>query len=107
AAALVGVGSGGEVAQDQSLARALHRLRAEQRVVGGSWFGGAVGQAGSRRLDASVRQTFHGIGSDRPIRTVIYRQTDVSGHGFNLGAADHLTRWIRLRSGRLPRVCEP
>jgi len=107
AAALAAVVSAGEVAQDQSLARALHRLPAEQRVVRGSWFGSAVGQAGFRRLDASVRQTFHGIGSDRPIRTVIYRQTDVSGHGFNLGAADHLTRWIRLRSGRLPRVCEP
>jgi hypothetical protein len=107
AAALAAVLSAGEVAQDQSLARALHRLPAEQRVVRGSWFGSAVGQTGFRRLDASVRQTFRGIGSDRPIRSVIYRQTDVSGHGFNLGAADHLARWVRLRSGRLPRMCEP
>jgi len=107
AAALAAVLGAGEVAQDQSLARALHRLPAEQRVVRGSWFGSAVGQTGFRRLDASVRRTFRGIGSDRPIRSVIYRQTDVAGHGFNLGAADNLSRWVRLRSGRLPRVCEP
>ena len=107
AAALAAVLGAGEVAQDQSLARALRRLPADQRVVRGSWFGSAVGQEGFRRLDASVRSTFRGIGPGRPIHSVIYRQTDVGGHGFNLGAADHLARWIRLRSGRLPRACEP
>ena len=107
AAALAAVLSAGEVAQDQSLGRALHRLPTEQRVVRSSWFGSAVGQTGFRRLDASVRRTFRGIGSDRSVRSVIYRQTDVAGHGFNLGAADDLSRWVRLRSGRLPRVCEP
>jgi hypothetical protein len=106
AATLATVLGAGAVARDQSLARALERLPAEQRVVRGSWFGTAVDQAGFRELDNSVQTTFRGIGS-RPIRAVQFRQTDIAGHGFNLAAADQLRRWIRLRSGRLPRVCGP
>ncbi len=107
AATLATVLGAGAVARDQSLGRALQRLPAEQRVVRGSWFGTDVGQAGFRRLDAGVRANFRGIGSQPPIHAVLYRQTDIGGHGFNLGGADQLGRWVRLRSGRLPRQCSP
>lgn len=107
AAALSTVVGGGTIAQDRSLGRALHALPAEQRAVRGSWFGTAVDQAGFRELDARVRRAFAGIGSSQPIRTVLFRQTNIAGHGFNLAAADQLAHWVRIRSGRLPRTCVP
>lgn len=107
AAALATVTGAGTVAQDRSLGRALDRLPAAQRAVRGAWFGTAVDAAGFRRLDANVTRSFRGIASSRPIRTVLFRQTNIAGHGFNLGAADQLGRWLRLRSGRLPRSCVP
>jgi hypothetical protein len=107
AATLATVLGAGMVAQDKSLGRALRALPADQRVVRGSWFGTAVDQAGFRDLDAGVRRAFHGIASQPPIRTVQFRQTNIAGQGFDLAAADRLSHWVRLRSGRLPRECRP
>src|SRR5919197_1480717 len=102
AATLATVLAVGAVAQDQSLGRAVLALPPEQRVVRASWFG-----AYSSGLDATVFKALHGISPDRPIRALLFRQTSVDGKVFNLGAADHLRNWVRLRSGRLPRVCSP
>src|SRR5919198_2925056 len=102
AATLATVLAAGAVAQDQSLGRAVLALPPEQRVVRASWFG-----AYSSGLDATVFKALHGISPDRPIRALLFRQTSVDGKVFNLGAADHLRNWVRLRSGRLPRVCSP
>src|ERR671930_570668 len=102
AATLATVLAAGAVAQDQSLGRAVLALPPEQRVVRASWFG-----AYSSGLDGTVFKALHGISPDRSIRALLFRQTSVDGKVFNLGAADHLRNWVRLRSGRLPRVCSP
>jgi hypothetical protein len=107
AATLAVVLGAGSIAQDRSLGRALRALPAEQRAVRASWFGTAVDPSGFRELDGGVRKAFRGIGSETPIRAVLFRQTNIAGHGFNLGAAEQLGRWIRLRSGRAPRECTP
>jgi hypothetical protein len=107
AAALASVLGAATVAENQSLGRAVARLPAEQRAIRASWFGTAVDPAGFRSLDASVRRVLDPLGTRPPIRAVLFRQTNLSGHGFNLGAADELGRWIRLRSGRLPHECSP
>jgi hypothetical protein len=107
AAALATVLAAGTVAQDRSLGRELRALPAEQRAVRGSWFGTGVDRTGFRALDRDVRRAFTGIGSESPVRSALFRQTNISGHGFNLGAADDLARWVRVRSGRLPQSCAP
>ncbi len=107
AATLALVLGAGSIAQDRSLGRAVRALPAEQQTVRASWFGTAVDPSGFRELDAGVRTAFRGIGSEAPIRAVLFRQTNIAGHGFNLGAAEDLGQWIRLRSGRAPRECTP
>jgi hypothetical protein len=102
AATLTAVLAAGSVAQDQSLGRAVLRLPPEQRVIRASWFG-----AYSPGLDATVFKALHGISADPPIRALLFRQTSVDGKVFNLGAVDRLAAWVRVRSGRLPRVCSP
>jgi hypothetical protein len=102
AATLTAVLAAGSVAQDQSLSRAVLRLPPEQRVVRASWFG-----AYSPHLDATVFKALRGVSAERPVRALLYRQTSIEGRVFNLGAADHLGAWVRLRSGRLPRSCSP
>src|SRR5205085_12181420 len=48
-----------------------------------------------------------GIAPRRPLRAVELRQTSIDGKLFNLGAADRLSQWVRLRSGRFPHGCVP
>ena len=102
AATLAVVLATGSVAQDQSLGRAVERLPPEQRAVRASWFG-----AYSPGLDATAEQALRGVVRERPIRALLFRQTSIDGKVFNLGAADRLSAWVRLRSGRLPRECSP
>lgn len=102
AATLAIVLAAGSVAQDQSLGRALERLPPEQRVVRASWFG-----AYSPGLDETAERVLRGVLPERPVRALLFRQTSVDGKVFNLGAADRLSTWVRLRSGRLPRECSP
>jgi len=92
----------GSVAQDQSLGRAVERLPPEQRAVRASWFG-----AYDPGLDATAKRALRGVLRERPIRALLFRQTSIDGKVFNLGAADRLSAWVRVRSGRLPRECTP
>jgi hypothetical protein len=102
AATLASVLGEGTVAQDQSLARAIAKLPPPQRAIRAAWFGTYDPQ-----LDGTVRRGLRTISSERPIRAVLLRQTNVDGKLFNLGASDRLSEWVRLRSGRLPRGCSP
>ena len=103
AATLASVLGAGTVSQDESLARAVARLPAEQRVVRAAWFGSLPIDA----LDPTVRHALAPLGLGPPIRAVVYRQTTVDGKQFNLAAADRLGSWVRVSSGRLPRECTP
>ena len=44
---------------------------------------------------------------ERATGTSLYREHQFGGALLSLGAVDDLGRWVRLRSGRLPRVCRP
>jgi hypothetical protein len=102
AATLAVVLAAGSVAQDQSVGRAVERLPAEQRAIRASWFG-----AYDPGLDATVERALRGVVREPPIRALLFRQASIDGKVFNLGAADRLGAWVRLRSGRLPRECSP
>ena len=43
----------------------------------------------------------------RPFGVSLFRQAQFGGAFVNLGGVDGLGRWVRLRSGRLPRRCTP
>jgi hypothetical protein len=100
AAAFAGALGAGTVAQDESVARAVSKLPAQERAVRGSWFG-----AYDPGVDAEAFRALRGVSSTRPVRALVFRETSVDGKVFNLGAADQLGRWVRLRSGRLPHGC--
>lgn len=93
------------IAKDQSLANAVARLPPEQRVIRVSWFGTVPDpREYQTKLDRLVQGTLAPFQS-RPLRVLTYRQTVVDGRLFDLAAADQLSRWVRLRSGRLPTEC--
>src|ERR671937_116021 len=112
--AMLGIAAGGAamatvlgastIAQDQSLARALRRLPAEERTVRASWFG-VFDAREYAKLDAGVRRALPRLQKARPIRVMQFRQADVNGKAVDLAAADRLSSWVRVRSGRLPRTC--
>jgi hypothetical protein len=102
AAAFAAVLGAATAAQDESLTRAVSRLPAAQRAVRASWFG-----AYDPSLNATAVRALRGITEERPLRAFLLRQTSVDGKVFNLGAADRLARWVRVRSGRLPHGCTP
>jgi len=100
AATFAGALGAGTVAQDESVARAVSRLPVQDRSIRASWFG-----AYDPGVDAAAFKALRGVSSGRPVRALLFRETSVDGKVFNLGATDQLSRWVRLRSGRLPRGC--
>src|SRR5438874_1164725 len=58
-------------------------------------------------LDAAARGALRSIVPGRPFGVSLFRQAQFGGAFVNLGGVDGLARWIRLRSGRLPRRCTP
>jgi hypothetical protein len=108
AATLATLLGAGTVARDESLDRARARLPVERRAVRVAWFG-VLPEAGDYRatLDPLVRRTLRAAGGAPLVRALTYRETSVDGKLFDLAAADGLRRWVRLRSGRLPRGCSP
>lgn len=56
-------------------------------------------------LDESARRTLVPVAGTEPSTFMLYREWRIHGALVDLGAADHLDRWVRLRSGRLPRTC--
>lgn len=93
------------IAKDRSLANAVASLPPEQRVIRAAWFGSLPDpREYEAKLDRFVERTLAPFNS-RPLRVMTYRETSVDGKVFDLAAADQLARWIRLRSGRLPRHC--
>jgi hypothetical protein len=100
AASFSGALGAGMVAQDEGLERALSRLPAQDQSIRATWFG-----AYDPGVDAAAVKALRGVSSARPLRALIFRERSFDGKVFNLGAADALSRWVRLRSGRLPHGC--
>ena len=106
-AMLAAVLAGTVAAQDREVGRQVEQLPAKVRSVRVNWFsvGGQV--APYATLDASVRRQLERVLPERATGTSLYREHQFGGALLSLGAVDDLGRWVRLRSGRLPRVCRP
>jgi len=106
-AMLAAVLAGTVAAQDREVGRQVEQLPAKVRSVRVNWFsvGGQV--APYATLDASVRRQLERVLPERATGTSLYREHQFGGALLSLGAVDDLGRWVRLRSGRLPRLCRP
>ena len=107
AALLAAVLAGSLVAQDRSVERATSRVPATDRTVRLVWGGIASGPGNDfRDVDHTARRVLDPI-VQRPARAMLFRQSIADGHLFDLGAVDGRGRFVRVRSGRLPRTCTP
>jgi FtsX-like permease family protein len=106
-AMLAAVLAGTVAAEDRAVGRTIVVLKPDVRAVRVNWFSVGGQAAPYATLDAHVRGELRHVAAARPIGTSLYRQSTLGGAYLGLGAADDLGRWVRLRSGRLPRVCSP
>src|SRR3954447_8109147 len=105
AAVLAAVLGGRLVMEDRSLSDTAGRLPPEDRTVQVAWFGALGGTW--RSLDHVAAPALERLTGREPVRAMLYREAQIDGRLVNLRAVDGLGRWVRLRSGRLPRRCEP
>ncbi|HSC93291.1 MAG TPA: FtsX-like permease family protein [Gaiellaceae bacterium] len=109
AAMLVAVLGASLVARERSLSRSLAEVPVAQRAVRAAWFGvpGPGGPAW-RALDGEARRALRPLEAGRrPTALVLYRQSTVAGRFVGIAGVEDAGRWVRLRSGRLPRSCRP
>ncbi|MGH3030288.1 MAG: hypothetical protein ACRDNE_05910 [Gaiellaceae bacterium] len=104
--ALAVVLAGSLVVQDRSLSRAAERLPEAEQAVRAFWLGVPRTETWES-LDRAADEALRPLAGRDPTSVLVYRQTQVGGALVDLGAADDLGRWVRLRSGRLPRQCRP
>jgi hypothetical protein len=106
-AMLAAVLAGTVATQDREVGRQVAALPAKVRAIRVNWFsvGGQV--APYATLDATVRRRLRQVLDAPATGTSLYRESQLGGYLLGLGAVDDLGRWVRLRSGRLPRVCRP
>ncbi len=107
AAMIATVLAGTVVAKDESVGRAVEDIPAAQRALRAGWFGIPAQTEGYGTLDESARTSLAGVTSAEPAALVLYRESTIAGRYIGLGAVDGLERWVTLRTGRLPRTCEP
>ncbi len=108
-AMLAAVLAGTTAAEDREVGRQVGQIPAKARAVRVNWFsvGGQV--APYATLDRNVRSELRRALPAHATGTALYSESQLGGSGtlVGLGAVDDLGRWVRLRSGRLPRVCRP
>lgn len=108
AAAMLGALLAGTVAaEDRDVGRKVGTLPDTVRAVRVNWFSVGGQAAPYATLDARVRRELGRVLDSRPTGTSLYRESQLGGALLGLGAVDDLGRWVRLRSGRLPRRCAP
>ena len=109
AAVVLGVRAATVVAQERALAQAIERIDEGSRSVRAVWFGiPAQSEQTAAELDPLAREALRGpAGDTRATALVLFRETTVAGTFAGLGGVEDLGRWVTLRSGRLPRRCEP
>jgi hypothetical protein len=107
AAMIATVLAGTVVAKDESVGRAIEEIPAAQRALRAGWFGIPAQAEGYSTLDESARNALAGVSGADPTALVLYRESTIAGRYIGLGAVDGLERWVTLRSGRMPRTCEP
>ncbi len=99
--------AGTVVARDESVGRAVEEIPAAQRAVRAAWFGIPAQDEDHAALERTARQALAGVVPAEPTAFVLFRESTIAGTFLGLGAVDGLADWVTLRSGRLPRTCEP
>lgn len=92
---------------DQTLARGIANIPEQQRSLSATW-GGLPAQQPSGGVPTLARMATRALTpltGKAPSAFVLFRETHLGGALVDLSAGDHLGRWIRLQSGRLPRSC--
>ena len=107
AAAMLAMAAVAAVAvQDRAVQRALAELQPTDRAVQVDWSGvPAQSNLSLAQLDRVARSALRPVLSRPPFGVLVFRQATWGGAFVNLGAVDGLSRWLVLRSGRLPRPC--
>jgi hypothetical protein len=105
AAMLAVVIAGALAAEDRDVAKQVAAIDPSSRSIHVTWFSVGGQAAPYARLNRHVRRTLRTV-TDRPAAaTSLYRESQLGGAFLSLGAVDDLSRWVRVRSGRLPRRC--
>jgi hypothetical protein len=109
AAALAVVLGGRVVAQGESLAQALERVPRADRSVAVTYADLGRPRDGLTlgAVDPLARKTVLELGGREPDRLLQFKLLTIEGTPLVLAGADDVGRWVRLRSGRLPRTCTP
>jgi hypothetical protein len=103
AAMLAAVLGGSLLARDRSLERATAHIAPSDRAVRALWFGIPAQDAPRAQLDAWAQHAIRPFGE--VTRAMVYRETSVNGHVFDLAAVDHVPEFVHMTSGRPPRAC--
>jgi hypothetical protein len=99
---------GAVAVQDRAVQRALAGLQPSDRAVQAVWSGvPAQSDLGYPQLDRLARKALEPVLHQPAFAVEVFRQATWGGAFVNLGAVDGLSRWLVLRSGRLPRACTP
>ena len=104
-ALVAGLAGGSLAARDRSLQRTIAQLPEAQRAVRVGWSGTSPGP-GFAKLDRDARAALRPLGS-APARSVEFRALHLNQGPVQIAAIDSLRSFVRLDSGRLPRVCDP
>ena len=99
--------AGTVVARDESVGRAVEDIPAAQRSVRAAWFGIPAQDEDHATLERTATQALASVVPVKPSSFVLFRESTIAGTYLGLGAVDGLADWVTLRSGRLPRTCEP
>ncbi len=105
-AMLVGVLGGSVIARDRAVQHAVAGLPESERSFRVDAFGLAPGQD-YRAADRTARQALASLTPRAPLRAEFFRELRVGGELVQLSSLDEIGRFVRLRSGRLPRACRP
>ena len=99
---------GAVAVQDRAVQRALAGLQPSDRAVQAVWSGvPAQSNLSYPQLDRLARSALEPVLHHPAFAVEVFRQATWGGAFVNLGAVDGLSRWLVLRSGRLPRACTP
>jgi hypothetical protein len=104
AAVLAAVLAGRLVMEDRALQQAAASLPPEDRTVAVAWSGTL---SDFPALDRFVSARMTTVLGEQPVAAMLFREASIQRRLVNVRAADHLDRYVRLLSGRLPRPCTP
>ncbi|HSX21635.1 MAG TPA: FtsX-like permease family protein [Gaiellaceae bacterium] len=99
---------GAVAVQDRAVQRALAQQQPSDRAIQAFWSGVPLQSALTYpQLNSRARAALEPVLHQPAFGVEVFRQATWGGAFVNLGAVDNLSRWLVLRSGHLPRPCQP